>query len=90
MSKPTTKITRTIRSEQVLNAFVEVVRKNLPLQLRNTRIAAENILYVLVYANMHRLSMEAACLEWQNAPSGNRLREVLPCLCQTEPVCRSD
>ena len=77
MSKPTTKITRTIRSEQVLNAFVEVVRRNLPLQLQNTRITAEDILYVLAYANVHRLSMESACLELQNAPSGNRLREVL-------------
>jgi putative transposase len=77
MSKPTTKITRTIRSEQVLNAFVEVVRKNLPLKLQNTRITAEDILYVLAYANVHRLSIESACLELQNAPSGNRLREVL-------------
>ena len=77
MPKPTVKITRTIRSEQVLNAFVEVVRKNLPLDLRNTRITAEDILYVLAYANVHRLSIESACLELQNAPSGNRLREVL-------------
>lgn len=77
MSKPTTKITRTIRSEQVLKAFVEVVRKNVPLELQNTRITAEDMLYVLAYASVHRLSMESACLELQNAPSGNRLREVL-------------
>ncbi|WKZ34395.1 MAG: transposase [Anaerolineales bacterium] len=77
MSKPTIKITRTIHSEQVLNAFMTVVRKNLPLELRNTRITAEDILYVLAYANVHRLSIESACLELQNAPSGNRLREVL-------------
>ena len=77
MSKPTHKITRTIRSEQVLNAFVVVVRKNLPLELKHTRITAEDILYVLAYANVHRLSIESACLELQNAPSGNRLREVL-------------
>jgi hypothetical protein len=30
MSKPTFKITRSIRSQQVLNAFVERVLKNLP------------------------------------------------------------
>ena len=77
MFKPTTKITRTIRSEQVLSAFIAVVRKNLPLKLRNTRITTEDILYVLAYANVHRLSIESACLELQNAPSGNRLREVL-------------
>jgi hypothetical protein len=77
MSKPTNKVTRTIRCEQVLNAFVDVVRKNLPLDLKNTRITAEDIIYVLGYANVHRLSIEAACQELQDAPSGNRLREVL-------------
>lgn len=77
MSKPINKVTRTIRSEQVLNAFVEVVRKNLPLALKNTRITAEDIIYALGYANVHRLSIESACQELQAAPSGNRLREVL-------------
>lgn len=77
MSKPSAKITRTIRSEQVLNAFVEVVRKNLPLEMKNTRITAEDIIYELAYANLHRMSIESACLELQDAPSGNRLREVL-------------
>jgi len=77
MSKPTTKITRTIRSEQVLNTFVQVVRKNLPLDLKNTRITADDIIYVLAYANVHRLSIASVCQELQEAPSGNRLREVL-------------
>lgn len=77
MSKPRRKITRTIRSEQVLNAFMEVVRKNLPLDLKNTRITAEDLLYALGYASVHRLSIESACQELQEAPSGNRLREVL-------------
>ena len=61
MSKPNAKITRTIGSEQVLNAFVEVVRKNLPLELKNTRITADDIIYALAYANVHRLSIEKAC-----------------------------
>ncbi|MEO7841619.1 MAG: transposase, partial [Anaerolineales bacterium] len=77
MSKPTGKITRTVRSEQVLKAFVEVVRKNMPLDLKNTRITTEDIIYALAYANIHRLSIESACQELQDAPSGNRLREVL-------------
>jgi hypothetical protein len=77
ISKPTTKITRTIRSEQVLNAFMQVVRKNLPLALKNTRITAEDIIYALGYANVHRLSIESACQELQGASFGNRLREVL-------------
>jgi hypothetical protein len=77
MSKPTVKINRTIRCEQVLHAFVAVVRKNLPLDLKNTRITSNDMIYALVYANVHRLSIEAACQELQGAPSGNRLREVL-------------
>jgi putative transposase len=77
MSKPTVKITRTIQSKQVLNAFTEVVRKNLPLDLKNTRITADDIFHVLGYANVQRLSIESACQELQDAPSGNRLREVL-------------
>jgi len=77
MPKPTTKITRTIRSEQVLDAFVQVVRRNLPLDLKKTRITADDIIYALGYANVHRLSIESACQELQGAPSGNRLREVL-------------
>ena len=77
MFKPTAKITRTIRSEQVLNAFVQVVQRDLPLDLKNTRITADDIIYVLAYANVHRLSISSACQELQEAPSGNRLREVL-------------
>jgi putative transposase len=77
MSKPAAKITRTIRSEQVLNAFIAVVRPSLPLDLKNTRITADDIIYALAYANAHRLSIASACQELQAAPSGNRLREVL-------------
>ena len=77
MPKPTIKVTRTIRSEQVLNAFMQVVRRNLPLDLKNTHITADDIIYVLAYANLHRLSIESTCQELGEAPSGNRLREVL-------------
>ena len=77
MSKPTSKITRTIRSEQVLNAFVKVVRPHLPLDLKKTHITAEDIIYALGYANVQRLSIASTCQELQDAPSGNRLREVL-------------
>jgi hypothetical protein len=77
MIKPTVKITRRIQSEQVLNAFIQVVHRNLPLDLKNTRITAEDIIYALAYANVHRLSIASACQELRDAPSGNRLREVL-------------
>ncbi len=77
MSKPTIKNNRILRSQQVLNALIAVIRPNLPLDLQNTRITAEEILAVLGYASANRISMEAACHELKGAPSANRLREVL-------------
>ena len=44
MSKPTDKITQKVRSEQVLNSFVQVVRSNLPVDLKKTHITAEGII----------------------------------------------
>ena len=77
MSKPTIKNNRILRSQQVLNALIRVVRPYLPLDLQNTRIRAEDIIAVLGYASANRISTEAACQELQGAPSANRLREVL-------------
>jgi hypothetical protein len=77
MSKPTIKNNRILQSQQVLNALIAVVRPNLPLDLQNTRISADDILAVLGYASANRISMEAACHELKGVPSANRLREVL-------------
>jgi len=77
MSKLAVKNNRILRSQQVLNAFITIVRPYLPLDLRNTRITAEDIIAVLGYASVHRISMDAASHELKEAPSANRLREVL-------------
>jgi hypothetical protein len=77
MSKPTIKNNRILRSPQVLNALMAVVRPYLPLDLQNTRISADAIIAVLGYASANRISTEAACHELKGAPSANRLREVL-------------
>ena len=77
MFKPALKNNRILRSQQVLNALIAILRSYLPLDLRNTRITAEDIIAVLGYASVHRISMDAACNELKEAPSGNRLREVL-------------
>lgn len=77
MSKPTIKNNRKLRSQQVLNALIAIVRRYLPLDLKNTRITADDIIAVLGYASANRISMDAACQELQEAPSANRLREVL-------------
>jgi len=77
MSKPTIKNNRILRSQQVLNALIAVVRPYLPLELQNTRITADDIIAVLGYASANRISTDAACHELKGAPSANRLREVL-------------
>ena len=77
MSKPMFHVNRVIRSPQVLDAFIEVVRPHLPLALQGTRITEDDILYVLTHASVHRLSLDAACAELDAAPSANRFREVL-------------
>jgi len=77
MFKPTVKNNRILRSQQVLSALIAVVRRYLPLDLQNTRITADDIIAVLGYASVHRISTDAACHELEGAPSANRLREVL-------------
>ena len=68
---------RILQSQQVLNALITIVRPSLPLDLQNTRMTAEDILSVLGYASANRIRPEAACHELKEAPSANRLREVL-------------
>jgi len=77
MSKPIIKNNRITLSQQVLNALIFIVRRYLPLELRNTRITEDDIIAVLGYASANRTSIDAACQELQDAPSANRLREVL-------------
>jgi len=77
MSKLALKNNRNLRSQQVLSALIAIVRPYLPLDLQNTRITADDIIAVLGYASANRISMDAACQELKEAPSGNRLREVL-------------
>jgi hypothetical protein len=84
MFKPAIKNNRILRSQQVLNALIAVVRPYLPLELQNTHITTEDILAVLGYTSAHRISMDAACHELKGAPSANRLREVLA---QALPDC---
>ena len=86
MPKTTCHVNRVIRAPQVLAAFIEVVRPRLPLALQGTRITADDILYVLTHASIHRLSLDAACAELEAAPSANRFREVLGAALPERPV----
>lgn len=42
MSKPVINNNRILRSQQVVSALIAIVRPYLPLDLRNTRITAED------------------------------------------------
>ena len=77
MFKPELKNNRILQSQQVLNSLIAIMRRYLPLEMQNTRITAEDIIAVLGYASAHRISIDAACHELKEAPSANRLREVL-------------
>ena len=77
MFKPALKNNRILRSQQVLNALIMILRRYLPLDMKNTRITAEDIIAILGYASANRISIDAACHELKEAPSANRLREVL-------------
>lgn len=77
---------RIIHAPQVLSALVETVKPYLPLELKDTRIAPEQVLQVLAYASVERTTVEASCAHLAGAPSGNRLREVLLPALPARPV----
>jgi len=76
MPKPT-RIIRPIHAPQVMDALMQTIRPYLSFELQNTRIDLETVLAVLTYASVNRLTLEASCARLEQAPSGNRLREVL-------------
>lgn len=66
-----------IHAPQVMDALMDTIRPYLSVDLRHTRITSETALQVLAYASVNRLTLEASCARLEQAPSGNRLREVL-------------
>ena len=86
MLQPSSKPKPLLHSGQILNAFIETLRPCLPLDLRATRITADDVLVVLSYASVHQTSLEATCQELHDVPSGNRLREVLCAALPARPI----
>jgi hypothetical protein len=71
------KSTRIIHAPEVMDALMDTIRPYLSLDLPHTRITPELALQVLAYASVNGLTLEASCARLAQAPSGNRLREVL-------------
>jgi len=77
MTQPTFQRNREVASEQLLNALTAVMQKYVPLELAKTRITPSEAWQLLAYAAVNGLTLESACQALPQAPSGNRLREVL-------------
>ena len=77
---------RIIHAPAVLAAFVDVVKRQLRLGFEGTRITPDVALQVLGYASVNRLTIESSCTQLAEAPSGNRLREVLMAALPAPPV----
>lgn len=77
MPKPIYNRTPNSKDPQLLESLVQLLRRGLPMHLQNTRITSEEAYTLLSYAAVNQTSLEGACAELTDAPSGNRLREVL-------------
>lgn len=86
MSKSRNQFRRKFDSTQVLQALLTLVQPRLSLELAHTRVTEADLLEVLAYASVHHTSVETACQELDQAPSGNRVREVLHAALPARPV----
>ncbi len=77
MSKPTFKPNREVAPMQLVNALTAVMQRCVPLEFTTTRITPQEAWHVLSYASVNRQTLESACAALPEAPSGNRLREVV-------------
>lgn len=81
MPKTTFKPNREVAPVQLAQALTSVMQSYLPLEFKHTRITPADAWQILAYASVTRQTVEAACAALPEAPSGNRLREVvLPAL----------
>ncbi len=81
MPKTIVKPNREVAPVQLAQALTTLMQHYLPLEFEQTRISPEEAWQILAYASVTRQTVEAACAALPDAPSGNRLREVvLPAL----------
>jgi putative transposase len=77
MPKTTFKANREVAPVQLANALTAIMQRYLPLEFEHTQISPTEAWQILAYASVTRQTVEAACATLPEAPSGNRLREVL-------------
>jgi putative transposase len=77
MTGPKEKDTLEVTAEQVLELTVETLQSHLNLSIAGSKCGTMDVLRLLVAASAERSSIESACHETENSPSGNRVREQL-------------
>lgn len=71
---------------QARSAIVALVLAHLPLGIDGTKIDDRLAWDILCYASLKRITIESACLELNEAPSGNTVREHLNASLLPEPT----
>lgn len=71
--------------QQARSAIVELVLAHLPLGIDGSKIDDRLAFEILCYASLKRITIESACLELNQAPSGNTVREHLNAALSPEP-----
>jgi len=77
MSKRTPKHTRPVMSAQLREAVLQVMGEHLPLGIDGRDLDDTGVWEILLYASVNCLTIESACQELEQAPSGNTVREHL-------------
>src|SRR4051812_19449186 len=77
MTRPSANFSPIWPSQQILDGLCVLLERHVPLSFSGTRITPRTAWQVLVDASVHQISVEASCQRLAQAPSGNRLREVL-------------
>ena len=77
MTRPRANFSPVWPSRQILDGLCVLLQRYVPLSFSSTRITPTTAWQVLVDASVHQSSVEASGQRLAQAPSGNRLREVL-------------
>jgi|GEM_PF-235545 len=77
MNKRLPNHTKPVVSVQLREAILQVAAKHLPLQIQGRELTDTQVWEILLYASVNRITIEGACQELEQAPSGNSVREHL-------------
>ena len=83
MSKRRPKHTQPVLSEQVRNALFTTLEKHLPLGIQGRALDDKKVWDILTYASVNSTTIETACNELADVPSGNTVREHLGAVLDT-------